>query len=272
MGAVYLGRHVQTGEPAAIKTVMLGRGLGSDELKEAHARFRRESETVGLLRHPDIVLMLDAGEAGDIAYIAMEFVTGRDLAYYSNATRLLPVPVLLRIVSRIADALAYAHSKGVVHRDIKPANVMVDLTLGVVKVTDFGVARMADSSRTRSGVVLGTPAFMSPEQMAGGRVDGRSDIYSLGVVLFNLLTGRLPHRAESMAALMFQIANEVPPDVRELRSGLTESLANVVALALQKRPEVRYADGHQFALDLRAVADALEQPLYAGDAASQGTI
>jgi len=146
----------------------------------------------------------------------------------------------------------------VVHRDIKPANVMVDLAADMVKVTDFGIARIADASRTRTGLVLGTPSFMSPEQMAGAPVGGRSDLYSLGVMLFQLLTGRLPHEAESMARLMAQIANEQAPDVRRWRADLSAALADVVALALEKRPEVRYADGHELANDLRAVGAGLD--------------
>jgi serine/threonine-protein kinase len=141
-----------------------------------------------------------------------------------------------------------------VHRDIKPANVMIDPASDTVKVTDFGIARVTDASRTRTGMVLGTPSFMSPEQMAGRRVDGRSDLYSLGVMLFQLLTGALPHASESMATLMYQIANQPAPDVRSLRPGLPEALANIVALALEKRSEVRYSDGKTIAADLLAVA------------------
>jgi serine/threonine-protein kinase len=131
---------------------------------------------------------------------------------------------------------------------------MIDTETGAIKVTDFGIASITNSCRTRTGLVLGTPSFMSPEQMAGRRVDGRTDLYSLGVMLFQLLTGALPHASESMSQLMYQIANETAPDVRTLRPELPEALANVIALALEKRPEVRYADGGQIAADLRAVA------------------
>ena len=186
----------------------------------------------------------------------MEYVHGHDLLRHTPPGRLLPVPVVLDTVARIALALAYAHVQGVVHRDIKPANVMIDATTGAIKVTDFGVASITSACRTRTGMVLGTPSFMSPEQMAGRRVDGRTDLYSLGVMLFQLLTGALPHASESMAQLMNQIVNEPAPDVRSLRPALPEALANVIALALEKRPEVRYADGGQLATDLRAVAAA----------------
>lgn len=257
MGAVYLGRDPQIGRQVAIKTLALAREFSGEQLAEARGRFFREAETAGRLQHRDIVTIFDAGETEDLAWIAMEFVNGHDLQMDAVPGRLLPLPQVLEITARVADALAYAHSQGVVHRDIKPANVMVDAASDLVKVMDFGVARITDANRTRTGLVLGTPSYMSPEQMAGRPAEGRSDLYSLGVMLFQLLTGQLPHAGESMSKLMYQIANEPAPDVRTLRPELPEALANVVALALEKRPEVRYADGRQMAADLRAVAAML---------------
>jgi len=257
MGMVYLGHDPQLGRQVAIKTMALAREFEGVELVEARARFFREAEMAGRLQHRDIVTIYDAGEDQDLAYIAMEFVKGRDLLQHTLPGRLLPVSDVLQIVARVAQALGYAHSQGVVHRDIKPANVMIDPASDTVKVTDFGIARVTDASRTRTGMVLGTPSFMSPEQMAGRRVDGRSDLYSLGVMLFQLLTGSLPYASESMATLMYQIANQPAPDVRTLRPGLPEALANIVALALEKRPEVRYADGKALATDLLAVASGM---------------
>lgn len=254
MGMVYLGHDPQLGRQVAIKTMALAREFEGVELVEARARFFREAEMAGRLQHRDIVTIYDAGEDQELAYIAMEFVKGRDLLQHTLPGRLLPVRDVLETVARVAQALAYAHTQGVVHRDIKPANVMIDPASDTVKVTDFGIARITDASRTRTGMVLGTPSFMSPEQMAGRRVDGRSDLYSLGVMLFQLLTGGLPHASESMATLMYQIANQPAPDVRTLRPGLPEALANIVALALEKRPEVRYSDGKTLAADLLAVA------------------
>jgi serine/threonine protein kinase len=263
MGTVYLGHDPQIGRAVAIKTMALSREFEGSELAEARARFFREAEMAGRLRHPDIVTIFDASEDQGLAFIAMEFVGGHDLLRYTLPGKLLPVPVVLRTLARVAQALAHAHAQGVVHRDVKPANVMIDPPAGSVKVTDFGIARIADACRTRTGLVLGTPSFMSPEQMAGRRVDGRTDLYSLGVMLFQLLTGALPHASESMAELMNRIVNAPAPDVRSLRPELPEDLANVVALALEKRPEVRYADGHQMAADLLAVAalmDSLPPP------------
>jgi len=257
MGALLLGRDPETGRPVALKTMALGREFEGDALTEVRQRFFREAESAGRLRHPDIVTIFDVGEDRGLAYFAMEYLPGQDLQRHAQPANLLPVPVLLLIVARVADALAYAHRQGVVHRDIKPANVMVDLAADSVKVTDFGIARIADASRTRTGVVLGTPSFMSPEQMAGQRVDGRSDLYSLGVMLFQLLCGRLPHQADSMSTLMRQIAQERAPDIRSLRPQLPEALADLVALVLEKQPELRPADGHRLALDLRLIAERM---------------
>ena len=255
MGAVYLGTDPKINRQVAIKTMALSKEFHGQELTEARQRFFREAETAGRLQHPDIVTIFDAGEDQELAFIAMEYLKGEDLQRYTQ--NLLPVADVVRITARVAEALAYAHSQGVVHRDIKPANVMIDLETDLVKVTDFGIARIADSSRTRTGMVLGTPSFMSPEQMAGRRVDGRSDLYSLGVMLYQLLTGHLPHRADSMATLMYEIANQTPPDVRNWRPEIPEQVARAVALALEKRPESRYPDGRQMAADLTAALTAV---------------
>ena len=258
MGTVYLGHDPQIGRAVAIKTMALSREFEGSELTDARERFFREAEMAGRLQHRDIVTIFDASEEQGLAYITMEYVKGHDLLRHALPGALLPVPQVLRTLARVAQALAHAHAQGVVHRDVKPANVMIDPESGSVKVTDFGIASITDACRTRTGMVLGTPSFMSPEQLAGRRVDGRSDLYSLGVMLFQLLTGALPHRADSMAHLLYLIANETAPDVRTLRPELPEALANVVALALEKRPEVRYSDGHQMANDLLAVAQALD--------------
>jgi serine/threonine-protein kinase len=183
----------------------------------------------------------------------MEFLKGRDLVDYCKEGHLLPAAKVVSICARVAEALDYAHRQNVVHRDIKPANIMYELDSDTVKVTDFGIARITDSSKTKTGLVLGTPSFMSPEQIAGKRVDGRSDLYSLGVMLFQMLTGVLPFRGDSMAELMYKIANEQAPDIRVMRSDVPERLANIVALALSKRPETRYQTGDQMAGDLKVV-------------------
>ncbi len=251
MGVVYLGKDPKIGRVVAVKTMALSLEFDGDELVDARERFFREAETAGRLQHQNIVTIFDAGEEHDLAYIAMEFLKGKDLVDYCKPGSLLPVAIVLSIVERVAQALAYAHKQNVVHRDIKPANIMYDIASDTVKVTDFGIARITDSSKTRTGLVLGTPSFMSPEQIAGKKVDGRSDLYSLGVMLYQMLVGVLPLRGDSMAELMYKIANEDPADVRTLRPELSMAVANVVALSLSKRPETRFQNGEQFAADLR---------------------
>jgi serine/threonine-protein kinase len=179
--------------------------------------------------------------------------------------------LVLAIGERVARALDYAHQHQVVHRDIKPANIMFDAASDSVKVTDFGIARITDASRTKTGMVLGTPSFMPPEQLAGQPVDGRSDLYSLGATLFQLLTGALPLRADSLAALMYQIANEPAPDVRSLRPELPAALAQLLQQALAKRPEARFASGKAMAEALRAVRTAVEEPAAAPPVAASKT-
>ena len=253
MGVVYLGKDPKIGRVVAIKTMALSQEFEGEELDDARERFFREAETAGRLQHQNIVTIFDAGEEHDLAYIAMEFLKGKDLVDYCKDGHLLPMPKVLSIVARVAEALAYAHKQNVVHRDIKPANIMYEFDSDTVKVTDFGIARITDSSKTKTGLVLGTPSFMSPEQIAGKKVDGRSDLYSLGVMLFQMLAGVLPFRGDSMAELMYKIANEEAPDIRIIRPEVPQPLANIVALSLSKRPETRYQSGDEFAADLRAV-------------------
>ncbi len=253
MGVVYLGKDPKIGRVVAIKTMALSQEFEGEELEDARERFFREAETAGRLQHQNIVTIFDAGEEHDLAYIAMEFLKGRDLVDCCKDGQLLPLPRVLSIVARVAEALAYAHKQNVVHRDIKPANIMYEFDSDTVKVTDFGIARITDSSKTKTGLVLGTPSFMSPEQIAGKKVDGRSDLYSLGVMLFQMLTGVLPFRGDSMAELMYKIANDEAPDIRIVRQDIPQRLANIVARSLTKRPEARYQDGEQLAGDLRSV-------------------
>ena len=259
MGIVYLGKDPKIGRVVAIKTLALSQEFSGDELADARARFFREAETAGRLQHQNIVTIFDAGEEHDLAYIAMEFLKGRDLVDHCRVGNLLPVPRVLSIVARVAEALAYAHRQHVVHRDIKPANIMYDPETDTVKVTDFGIARITDASKTKTGMVLGTPSFMAPEQLAGKKVDGRADLYSTGVMLFQLLAGVLPFRGESMAELMFKIANEDAPGLQSIRPELPSEVAELVARSLHKAPELRYQDGEVMAADLRALLDLVKQ-------------
>ena len=259
MGVVYLGKDPKIGRVVAIKTMALAREFEGEELEDARQRFFREAETAGRLQHQHIVTIFDAGEDHELAYIAMEFLKGKDLSDHTRPGQLLPIATVMSIIARVAEALDYAHQLNVVHRDIKPANVMYEAQSDTVKVTDFGIARVTDASRTRTGMVLGTPSFMSPEQIAGKKVDGRSDLYSLGVMAFQLLTGTLPFRAESMAELMFKIANEPAPDPRTVRPELPAQVAQVVVRALAKGLDVRYARGTEMASELRRSSGAVAE-------------
>lgn len=254
MGAVYLGRDPKIGRVVAIKTLALSQEFEGDALADARERFFREAQTAGRLTHPNIVTIYDAGEEHDLAYIAMEFLHGRDLVDHCKPGNLLEVGLVLNIGSQIALALAYAHQHNIVHRDIKPANVMFDAGSATVKVTDFGIARITDASKTKTGLVLGTPSYMSPEQIAGQKIDGRSDLYSLGVMLFQLLSGTLPFRGDSMAELMYRIANAKAPDICALRTELPPALSPLLERLLAKQPEQRYQNGEQLAADLQRVA------------------
>ena len=251
MGVVYLGKDPKIGRVVAIKTMALAQEFEPDELEDVKERFFREAETAGRLNHPNIVTMYDAGEEHDLAYIAMEFLKGKDLAPYTKPDHLLDVPKVADIIIKTAEALDYAHGNSVVHRDIKPANIMYEVDTGVVKVTDFGIARITDSSKTKTGMVLGTPSYMSPEQLAGKKVDGRSDLFSLGVMFYQMLTGQLPFTGESMASLMFKIANEEHEPIRNLRPEISDCLAAIIDRMLEKDIEKRYARGAEIAADIR---------------------
>lgn len=257
MGVVYLGRDPKIGRMVAIKTMALSADFASDDLAEVKARFFREAEAAGNLSHPHIVQIFDAGEEHDLAYIAMEFIQGYDLVRHTKANALLPVTEALKYIADAADALDYAHQRNIVHRDIKPANLMLLEATKTIKVTDFGVARITDASKTKTGMVLGTPSYMSPEQLSGKKVDGRSDLFSLGVTLYQLLTGSLPFQAESLATLMFKIANEPQLPITQVRSTLPPALNPIMEKVLQKHLDARYARGSEFARDLRGVIATL---------------
>jgi serine/threonine-protein kinase len=258
MGIVYLGKDPKIGRVVAIKTMALSQEFEADELKDVKERFFREAETAGRLTHPNIVTIYDAGEEHDLAYIAMEFLKGKDLTPFTKPENLLPLEKVLSIVARVAEALAYAHKNNVVHRDIKPANIMYEPDTDTVKVTDFGIARITDSSKTKTGMVLGTPSYMSPEQLSGQKVEGRSDLFSLGVAFYQLACGRLPFQGDSMAQLMFRIANEPHPDIRTHNPKLPACVAATVNKALAKNPEQRYQDGDQMARALRLCLQSLQ--------------
>jgi len=261
MGVVYLGKDPKIGREVAIKTMALSQEFEPEELAEVKERFFREAETAGRLSHPNIVTIYDTGEEHDFCYIAMELLKGGDLAPFVKPGKLLPMDRVVSIVARVADALGYAHRQGVVHRDIKPANMMYDPQTDTLKVTDFGIARLTDSSKTKTGMVLGTPSYMSPEQLAGRKIEGRSDLFSLGVSLYQMLCGRLPFEGESMAQLMFKIANEPPTEILSVNPDVPPRLRAFLLHALAKNPDERFQTGEEFAGALRAT---LSTPADAG--------
>ena len=254
MGTVYLGKDPKIGRVVAIKTLALAQEFEEEELVEVKERFFREAETAGRLSHPYIVTIFDAGEEHDLAYIAMEFLKGHDLGRYIKSDNLLSIRTVLSIVQRAAEGLAYAHNQNVVHRDIKPTNIMYEPETDSIKITDFGIARITDSSKTKTGMVLGTPSYMSPEQLAGKRVDGRSDLFSLGVMLYQLLCGSLPFRADSIASLMYKITNEEAPGINTVRSNIPDSIASVIRKTLVKNVNNRYQSATELANDLKAIS------------------
>jgi serine/threonine-protein kinase len=254
MGVVYQGRDPKIGRVVAIKTMALAQEFEADELADVKERFFREAETAGRLNHPNIVTIFDAGEEHDLAYIAMEFLKGRDLVPYTKPGSLLPLDQAVSIAARVADALGYAHRNNVVHRDVKPANIMYEPDSDTVKVTDFGIARITDSSKTKTGMVLGTPSYMSPEQLAGRKIDGRSDLFSLAVSLYQLACGHLPFEGDSMAQLMYRIANEDPPSILQHNPAVPPALVAFLERALAKDVEARFQNGTEFAAALRSAA------------------
>ncbi len=252
MGIVYLGKDPKINRTVAIKTMRFEEGMEEKALKDQKERFFREAQAAGNLSHPHIVKIFDAGEEQDIAYLAMELLKGDDLKKWATKDNLLPVPKVLEYMAQAADALGYAHKNGVVHRDIKPANIML-LEDGSLRVTDFGIARITESSKTATGTVMGTPYYMSPEQISGKKVDGRADLFSLGVTMYELLTGERPWKGgEAIGTLFFQISTDPWPDPLIVRPDLPKAIIPVIDKALKKNPDERFQTGAEMAEAIRA--------------------
>jgi serine/threonine-protein kinase len=253
MGIVYKGVDPKIHREVAIKTIRFEQDFAPDEIEDVKKRFFREAETAGRLTHPQIVTVFDVGEDWDLSYIAMELLEGEDLTAHTKKGNLLPIRRSTEIVAQVCDALDYAHAQGIIHRDIKPANIMV-LKNGQVKVTDFGIARITSGSRTQTaaGIVLGTPSYMSPEQVSGKKVDGRSDVFSLGVVFYELLTGEKPFESEAVVSLLHAIATEPHPPVKSHNPKVPEFLGKVINKALAKQPDNRFQRAGDMARFLRA--------------------
>ena len=256
MGVVYLGEDPTIHRPVAIKTMRLDQAEDPDLVKEVKTRFFHEAESTGRLSHPNIVTIYDAGEEEDLGYIAMEFLEGVTLKASCRKEHLLPVRQAVNLAATVADALDYAHRQGIVHRDVKPSNIMLTKE-NAIKVTDFGIARITTSTKTQTTMIMGTPSYMSPEQVIGDKVDGRADIFSLGVVLFELLTSEKPFQADNITALLFKIAHEPPQSLRAIRSDLPVSAEAILERALQKNVARRYQHAGELAQDLRACVGLL---------------
>jgi eukaryotic-like serine/threonine-protein kinase len=255
MGIVYLGHDPHIARPLAIKTLKYAHFDGA-EREAVKMRFFREAEAAGRLRHPRIVAVYDVGEEPDLAYIVMDYIQGEPLSDHAAPDNLLPIQRVYELVLQVAEALAYAHSQEVVHRDIKPGNILYRPDQKQVTVTDFGIARIASSARTQTGEIFGSPLYMSPEQLRGLRAGAQSDIFSLGVTFYQLLSGALPFSGENIAELSYQIVQGRHKNIRELRPQLPRSATRIINKALQKDPGNRYPSATDMA---RALAKAIER-------------
>ncbi len=257
MGMVYKGQDPIIDRFVAIKTIRFDRFYEDREIQGLKDRFFKEVQAVGKLNHPNIVTVFDVGEDGTLSYMAMEYVAGESLSQYTSPNRLLPVEEVLRLVSEVARALDFAHRLGIVHRDVKPANIMLTPS-GLVKVMDFGIAKLPTSTLTQTGSILGTPSYMSPEQINGQGVDGRSDLFSLGCVFYELLTGAKPFQGETLSALINQICQESSIPASKQSPKVPSLCDPILARALAKLPESRYQSGKEMAEDLRKALEAIK--------------
>src|SRR6478672_7401790 len=251
MGVVYRAIDPVIGRTVAVKTLQLseqGTGLTRAELL---AKFQTEARAAGLLTHPNIVVIFDAGEEDGLFFITMELVEGKSLQNMLDAGQMFPLPRVLRIMEQICSALQFAHDRNIVHRDIKPANLMLtpDDTL---KITDFGTAKILQFGTVQQTAhVMGTPSYMSPEQVKGKVVDGRSDIFSLGVLLYEMVTGEKPFPGQNITTVIYKIVNEEPTAPRDIDSSIHAGISAVIMRALAKDPDVRYQSCREMLEDLR---------------------
>ena len=252
MGVVYKAIDPLIDRVVAIKTVKFA---GSrEDCASFEERFYREAKSAGRLNHPHIVTIYDVGKSDNTAYIAMEYLQGQQLKEILDVHTAMSIDRIVDIAAQIAEGLGYAHKNGIVHRDIKPANIML-VQGDTVKITDFGIARMSSSTGTLAGTVLGSPRYMAPEQVIGKVVDGRSDIFSLGVVLYEMLTGESPFDGDNINTTMYRIVNEAPVPPKTLAPRIPEAFDYIVAKALAKHPDARYQSADEMAHALRNYKD-----------------
>jgi predicted Ser/Thr protein kinase len=250
MGVVYEGRDPNIGRRVAIKTARRDVLERSPQAAEMLERFLREAKAAGALSHPNIITIYDAAEEEGMAYIAMEFLEGGDLRDVIEARRKLDPEEIAELGATICEALATAHTQGVIHRDIKPANILMP-TNAPLKVADFGIAHVQDSTLTQDGALIGTPYYMSPEQFMGQKVDGRSDLFSAGIIVYELLTGEKPFTGEAVSTIMQHVIRTMPVPPQDLNFNCPTPLSQVIMKALAKRPAERYQDGRAMAAALR---------------------
>lgn len=268
MGMVYAATDPVLNRQVAIKTILRNQMLDPTVAADSSARFIREAQAVARLNHPHIVTVFDFGEEGEIAYIVMEFVRGRELKEHFDADEFFDLPQAIRVMTELLEALAYAHDQGVVHRDIKPANVMLDAA-GRVKLTDFGVARLADShlDRTLAGTMVGTPSYMSPEQIQGLPVGSRADLFAAGIILYQFLTRTKPFLGPGQWTILKQIVHDDPAPPSYKNSQITPAFDRIIERALAKDPAQRYASATAFAADLKRAAAG--EPLASDDGVAE---
>jgi len=266
MGIVYEGRDPDIGRKVAIKTIRFDVINRKAEQEEAQKRFMREAQSAGNLSHPNIVTIYDVGQDKGLTYIAMEFIEGEDLENLIAEGRRLPLESTINLIEQIGEALDFAHRHGIIHRDIKPGNVLIDKE-GRPRLLDFGIARVSNSTMTQANTVMGTPYYMAPEQIAGRAVDHRADIFSLGAILYEILTLAKPFPGENMTTVIYRILNEEPPETRSFDRTLPAGLDYVVKKALAKNPAQRYQTCREFSDDLRNASAFAGQAFVGGTAA-----
>src|SRR5258705_9161531 len=256
MGVVYRGHDPVIGRGVGVKTMHLseaGTGMSLDELV---GRFQTEARAAGLLTHPNIVVVFDAGEEEGIFYITMELVEGRSLQTMLDARQVFSLPRTMKLMEQVCSALDFAHQRNVVHRDIKPANLMLTAD-ETVKITDFGTAKILQIGTAQTSHVMGTPSYMSPEQVKGKPVDGRSDIFALGVILYELMTGEKPFPGQNITTVIYKIINEEPIPPRSLDSSIHQGLSAVITRALAKNPDARFQSCNELLEALKNYRDML---------------
>lgn len=274
MGVVYHAIDPNIGRPVAIKTIQLGGNRKPDEMERLRERLFREARSAGILSHPGIVTIYDVEQQGELAYIAMEYVDGPTLDQVMSEPKALEPNRFFSILAQTAAALDYAHGKGIVHRDIKPANIMIAAD-GTVKITDFGIAKITASEQfTMTGSIVGTPHYMSPEQVQGQPVDGRSDQFSLAVIAYEALTGEKPHTGEHLTTVVYKIVAEEPMAPHRVNATLGGAIDGVLRKGLAKRPDARYKSCTEFSSALESACAAVKnwKPMPRGGSLNAPTI